>query len=306
MNDKQKYIKELAKKNNAIILAHYYVADEIQEIADFLGDSLYLTQKAKEVKNDVILFCGVNFMAETTKILNPNKKVIVPDNCAYCSLADNFDVLDCIEWKSQFNNPYLISYINSSTEIKTISDIICTSSNAINVVQNAPKDATLLFATDVNLGSWLNKKLGINMKLWNGNCVVHHNYSEEGLKKLIKENPTAEVIAHPECTENILKYANFIGSTTGIINYSKQSNSNTFIVLTEEGVHRKLKIESPNKTFLFVPNQKLVANICINMKKHTLDKVISALETLSPEIKINEKVRELAAIPLERMLSISI
>ena len=306
MNKKQEYIRELAKKNNAIILAHYYVADEIQEIADFLGDSLFLTQMAREVKNDIILFCGVNFMAETTKILNPTKKVLVPDNYAYCSLADNFDVLDCIEWKSQFNNPYLISYINSSTEIKTISDIICTSSNAINIVQNAPKDATLLFATDINLGSWLNKKLGIDMKLWNGNCVVHHNYSEEGLKKLIKENPLAEVIAHPECTENILKYANFVGSTTGIINYSKQSNNNIFIVLTEEGVHRKLKLESPNKTFLFVPNQKLEQNICINMKKHNLDKIITSLETLLYEIQINEKSRKAAAIPLERMLSIRV
>jgi len=305
MNKKQNYIRELAKKNNAIILAHYYVADEIQEIADFLGDSLYLTQRAKEAKNDVILFCGVNFMAETTKTLNPTKKVLVPDNYANCSLADNFDVQDCVKWKSQFKNPYLITYINSSTEIKSVSDIICTSSNAINIVRNAPKDATLLFAPDINLGSWLNKKLGIDMKLWNGNCVVHHNYSEEALKKMIKENPKAEVVAHPECTENILEYANFVGSTTGIINYAKQSNNDIFIVLTEEGVRRKLKLESPSKTFLFVPNKNLEQNICHDMKRHNLDKVITALETLSPEIEINEKIRTAAAVPLERMLRVS-
>ena len=304
MNEKQNYIKELAKKNNAVILAHYYVADEVQEVADYLGDSLYLAQQANEITNDVILFCGVNFMAETAKILNPTKKVLVPDNNCFCSLAESFCVMDCMEWKSQFENSYLISYINCSTEIKAASDIICTSSNAIKIVENAPKDAILLFAPDTNLGSWINKTLGIDMKLWKGHCVVHHNYSEDALKKMFKENPTAEIIAHPECKENVLKYANYVGSTTGIINYTKQSKNDKFIVLTEEGISRKLKLESPNKTFLFVPNQKQEPNYCVNMKKHNLDKIISALETLSPEIEINEKIRIAASVPLERMLKL--
>ena len=305
MNEKQKYIKEIAKKKDVVILAHYYVADEIQEIADFLGDSLYLAQQAKELKNDVILFCGVNFMAETAKILNPTKKVIVPDNCAYCSLVENFDADKCIKWKSEFKNPYLISYINCSTEVKAQSDIICTSSNVLKVVKNAPSDATLLFAPDYNLGNWINKTQAMKMTLWNGNCKVHHNYSEKALEDLIKRNPSAEVIAHPECPENILKYANYVGSTTGIINYAKQSKSNLFIVLTEAGVNRKLKLDSPEKTFLYVPNQNQEENYCVNMKKHNLDKVISALETLSPEIQINEELRQAASISLERMLNIS-
>jgi quinolinate synthase len=305
MTEKQNYIRELAKKNNAIILAHYYVADEIQEISDFLGDSLYLAQKAKESNNDVILFCGVNFMAETAKILNPTKTIIVPDKRAYCSLADVLDVVDCIDWKSKFKKPYLISYINCSSEIKSISNIICTSSNVLKIVKQAPKDATLLFATDANLGGWVNRTLGLNMKLWQGRCIVHYSYSEEALLKIIKQHPNAEVIAHPECRENILKYATYIGSTTGIINYTKQSKNNEFIVLTEEGVHRKLKLESPNKTFLFVPNQNGLRNYCVNMKKHTLDKVISALETLNPQIELNEKIIKAAAIPLEKMLSLN-
>ena len=304
MNNKQNYIKELIKEKNAVIFAHYYVADEVQEVADFLGDSLYLAQRAKEITNEIILFCGVNFMAETAKILNPTKKIIVPDASCSCSLADGCSELDCLEWKSQFESPYLISYINCSTEIKAISDIICTSANATEIVKNAPKNATLLFAPDTNLGAWLNKTLGINMKLWNGNCVVHHNYSESALQNLIKENPTAEVIAHPECNENILKYANYVGSTTGIINYTKHSKNDKFIVLTELGISRKLKLESPNKTFLFVLNQKQEPNYCTYMKKHNLDKLISSLETLTPYIEVDEKLRSAASIPLERMLKI--
>jgi quinolinate synthase len=304
--EKQKYIRKLAKMQNVVILAHYYVVDEIQEIADFLGDSLYLAQRAKESTADTILFCGVNFMAETAKILNPSKKVIVPDNKASCSLAEGVDVIDCFEWKKTFPNPYLISYINCATEIKTISDIICTSSNVLQVVNSAPKNSTVLFAPDINLGNWVNRTLGKNMKLWNGHCVVHQNYSENALIETINKFPAAEIVAHPECPDNILKYAHFVGSTTAIIDYSTKSNNSTIIVLTEEGVGRTLQIQSPDKKFIFISHKNgKQHNVCVNMKKHTLDKIIYVLENGNNEINIDENIRIKALQPLEKMLAIS-
>jgi quinolinate synthase len=223
MKSKIEKLNELKKAKNAVILAHYYTLPEVQNAADFLGDSLFLAQKAKETQAEIILFCGVNFMAETAKILNPSKKVLIPDKNSFCSLAESVDFDDFTNWKNSFENPFLISYINCSTKIKAVSDVICTSANVVKIAENAPKNATILFATDKNLGNWINKKLNLNMKLWNGNCEVHQNFSEEDLQKKIKEFPEAEVVAHPECPENLLNYANFVGSTTGILNYIKNS-----------------------------------------------------------------------------------
>ncbi|MPM89031.1 Quinolinate synthase A [bioreactor metagenome] len=303
--EKQKRIRELVKKQNAVILAHYYVADEIQEIADYLGDSLYLSQQAKLSKAKVILFCGVKFMAETAKIISPEKTVLIPDDTATCSLAEHVNVDDCLKWKNSFHNPYLISYINCSTEVKAISNIICTSANALKIVETAPKNASLLFAPDINLGSWLNKELNINMALWNGHCTVHQNYDVGHLLECIKKYPEAEVVAHPECHPNLLKYANFIGSTTAIINYTKKTPNNIFIVLTENGIARQLKIESPKKQFVFIMNQNRENNICLDMKKHNLDNVINALETMEPQINIDEDLRKNAFKAINKMLDFS-
>lgn len=306
MQDKIKIINELKEKRNAVILAHYYTLPEIQDIADYLGDSLFLAQKAKQSKADVILFCGVNFMAETAKILNPTKIVLLPDETAGCSLADFMDTEECWEWKNSFENPYLISYINSSTTVKAISDIICTSANVLQIAKSAPKNATILFAPDENLGNWVNKSLDLKMKIWNGSCVVHREFSENHLKKCIHNYPDAEVVAHPECPENILNYANFIGSTTSIINYAKKSEKKTFIILTEMGILHQLKKDTTSKVFVPVNRMNVeVDNICYEMKKNTLDKVIFALENLQHEIKINEELRLAALKPLEKMLELS-
>ena len=302
--EKQNFIKELKEKQNAIILAHYYTQPEIQDVADYLGDSLFLAQKAKETNADVILFCGVNFMAETAKILNPTKTVLLPDDSAGCSLADFVDVDDFVKWKNSFENPYLISYINCSTTVKTISDIICTSANVLKIASSAPKNATILFAPDENLGDWVNKTLCLNMTLWKGSCCVHINFSENHLKECIKNYPDAKVVAHPECPENILNYADFVGSTTAILNYVRKSEENKFIVLTEPGILHQMTKDSPNKTFITVNGKDTVdENICHNMKKNTLDKVIFALENLQPEIIIDERLRLAALKPLEKMLN---
>jgi quinolinate synthase len=301
--NKQNRIQELKEKRNAVILAHYYTLPEIQDIADYLGDSLFLAQKAKETNADTILFCGVNFMAETAKILNPTKTVLLPDDTAGCSLADFVDVDDFLKWKNSFENPYLISYINCSTTVKAISDVICTSANVLKIAQSAPKNATILFAPDENLGDWVNKTLGLNMKTWKGDCCVHIDFSEKHLRECIKNEPDAEVVAHPECPENILNYANFVGSTTAILNYVKKSEKNKFIILTETGILHQMKRDSPDKIFITVNGINSGSeNICLNMKKNTLDKVIFALENLQPEIVINEKLRFAALKPLEKML----
>lgn len=298
-------IKELKAKTNAIILAHYYVNPEIQEIADFLGDSLALSQRAKKTDADTILFCGVHFMAETAKILNPTKKVILPDIRTGCTLADLSKVEDIEKWKNSFNNPFLISYINCSTKLKAISDVICTSSNAEKIVKSIPKDKTILFATDKNLGSYLSKKLDVKMHVWKDYCRVHNTFSEEHIKELINEHPNADIAAHPECPEHILNYAKYIGSTTGIINYINKSERKEFIILTEPGIKYQLEKNSTDKQYFFVKNECGQNNICINMKKNTIEKIIEALENLSPEITIEEELRLKALKPLELMLELS-
>lgn len=298
-------LKELKEKRNAVILAHYYVEPEIQEVADFLGDSLALSQQAKKTDAEVILFCGVQFMAETAKILNPNKIVLTTNVLAGCSLADLSPASEIKEWKESFKNPFLVSYINCSTEVKAISDVICTSSNAEKIVQSIPKDKTILFATDKYLGSYLNNKLGLDMKVWKDYCIVHKNFSEEHLKELIKTNPDAQVVAHPECASQLLKYADFVGSTTGILNYTQESRASKFIVLTELGILYKLKDISPHKEFIMVNNKEGNCNICTDMKKNTIESMIAALENLEPQIFLDENLRKKALIPLELMLNLS-
>ncbi len=300
-----KKVKELKEKRNAIILSHYYTRNEIQNLSDFVGDSLALSQQAKNTNADIILFCGVHFMAETAKILNHKKIVLLPDITSGCSLADLSNVNDIKHWKESFKNPFLISYINCSTELKAISDVICTSSNAEKIVNSIQKDKTILFATDNNLGRYLNKKLNIKMEIWKDYCYVHNNFSEKHLKDTITNYPNSDIVAHPECPENILQYADFIGSTTGIINYIKNSNKNEFIILTEPGIKYKLEKTSPNKKFIFIKNNHGSLNLCIQMKKNTIENVIYSLETLTTEINIEENLRLKALKPLELMLKLS-
>jgi quinolinate synthase len=278
----------------------------VQDIADFKGDSLALAQAAKEVKNDVIVFCGVHFMAETAKILNPDKIVLLPDLNAGCSLADSAPADKFKEWIDAHPNSVVVSYINCSTEVKAMSDLICTSSNAIKIIESIPKDKQILFAPDKYLGRYLIKQTGRQLILWNGSCQVHEQFSESKLIEIINANPDAEIIAHPECPENILDYADFIGSTTALINYTKTSNSDKFIILTEPGVIHEMKKYSPYKSFFTVPNlEGCNCNNCPYMKLNTIDKIIKCLENLEPQINIDEHLRIKALKPLEKMLEIS-
>ncbi len=306
MEPKIDYLLKLKKERNAIILAHYYQDDVVQDIADFKGDSLALAQAAKEVKNDVIVFCGVHFMAETAKILNPDKIVLLPDLNAGCSLADSAPADKFKEWIDAHPNSVVVSYINCSTEVKAMSDLICTSSNAIKIIESIPKDKQILFAPDKYLGRYLIKQTGRQLILWNGSCQVHEQFSESKLIEITNANPDAEIIAHPECPENILDYADFIGSTTALINYTKTSNSDKFIILTEPGVIHEMKKYSPYKSFFTVPNlEGCNCNNCPYMKLNTIDKIIKCLENLEPQINIDEHLRIKALKPLEKMLEIS-
>lgn len=306
MNDKQKYILELKKQKNAIILAHYYQIPEIQEVADFLGDSLALAQAAKSTDADIIVFCGVHFMAETAKILNPKKTVLIPDKMACCSLAKSATPTRFKAWKEENPDAVFITYINCSTEIKALSDIICTSANAEKIVQSIPENTPICFAPDQNLGAYIAKKNNREMKLWDGGCHVHLRFSEEDLKQKMKENRFAPVLAHPECPQNILDYADFIGSTTGIINFAKKCTSKYMIILTETGVLHQMKKDNPDKTFITVAsNEGEAINDCEYMKKITLDNLIDSLENIQLQIEIDEPLRLAALKPLERMLELS-
>lgn len=297
---------ELKEQRNAVVLAHFYQDGEIQDLADYLGDSLYLAQTAKDVDADVILFCGVHFMAETAKILNPEKTVIIPDLNAGCSLADSAPADKFAEWIASNPNHTVISYINCSSHIKAMSDIICTSSNAERIVNSVPRDREILFAPDKYLGAYLNKKTGRNMKLWNGSCEVHENFSEIELVRTIHDHSMALVLAHPECPENLLHYADFVGSTNGILHFAQKCDSKEFIILTEPGIIHTMKKVLPEKSFFAVANlDGCSCNNCPYMKLNTLDKMINALETLQPEIIMPEELRLRALQPLERMLETS-
>jgi len=298
-------IQELKDKHNVVILAHYYQEPEIQDMADFVGDSLELSRKAATTDADVILFCGVHFMAETAKIVNPAKKVILPDMDAGCSLADSAPPDKFREWLKQYPDHVVISYINCSADVKAMSDIICTSANAKKVIESVPKDKKIVFAPDRLLGQYMVKETGRDMVLWDGTCQVHEIFSEKALIKLKLQYSKATVLAHPECDENILIHADFIGSTSAIIKYVQSSAEQEHIIVTEPGVIHQMQKNNPSKTFIPLPNNAGCAcNECPHMRLNTMKKIVDSLENLKHEIILDENIRIKALKPLNRMLEI--
>jgi quinolinate synthase len=299
-------IERLKKEKNAIVLAHYYQEPDIQDVADFIGDSLALAQKAQSTDADIIVFAGVHFMAETAKILNPTKKVLLPDLKAGCSLADSAPADLFQKFKDQYPGHMVITYINCSAEMKALSDIICTSSNAEAIINSLPKDQKIIFAPDKNLGAYLIKKTGRDMVLWNGACVVHELFSLQKITKLKMRHPNAKMIAHPECEEPVLKVADFIGSTSALLKYSRENPATEFIVATESGIIHQMQIQSPFKTFIPAPpDNSCACNDCPFMKLNTLEKLYLCMEYEQPEIIMDEKLRIASKKPIERMLEIS-
>jgi quinolinate synthase len=299
-------IEKLKKQKKAVILAHYYQEPDIQDVADYIGDSLGLAQNAAKTEADIILFAGVHFMAETAKILNPSKKVIVPDWKAGCSLADSAPPELFRQFRAKHPDHLVISYINCTAEIKAQSDIICTSSNALAVIESVPADQPILFAPDKNLGAYLNKKTGRNMLLWNGACMVHEIFSREKIIRLQHRHPEALLIAHPECEDAVLALADYIGSTTQLLQFSQTNTNNSFIVATESGILHQMQKSSPEKTFIPAPPNNLCAcNDCPHMKLNTLEKVYLSLLYEIPEIQMEETLRVAAKIPMDRMMEIS-
>jgi quinolinate synthase len=300
-------IKELCLKANAIILAHYYQAPEIQDIADFIGDSLDLSRKAANNDADIIVFCGVHFMAETAKILSPNKTVLLPDIDAGCSLADDCPAEEFQKFREENPDHYVVSYINCTAEVKAQSDLICTSSNAVSLVEKIPKDKKIIFAPDKNLGRWVQKNSGRKLKLWPGSCVVHETFSEEALLKLKYKHPDAKVIAHPECSQNLLVLSDFIGSTSKLLDFVSNDNSETYMVLTEPGIIHQMKKKEPNKNFIEVPDiDGCKCNECPYMKLNTLEKILDCLKNNSPSIELDPEIIKKAYKPIKRMLDMSI
>ncbi len=299
-------IEKLKKQKNAIVLAHYYQEPDIQDVADFIGDSLGLAQQAEKTKADIIVFAGVHFMAETAKILNPAKKVLLPDLKAGCSLSDSAPPELFKLFKDKHPDHIVITYINCSAGMKALSDIICTSSNAEKIIESLPREQKIIFAPDKNLGAYLNKKTGRNMVLWNGACMVHEIFSFEKISKLKIRHPKAKVIAHPECEEVVLRIADYVGSTTGLLKYSIESEADEFIVVTETGILHQMQKSSPGKTFIPAPpNNSCACNDCPHMKLNTLEKLYVCMEYETPEITMNESLIISAKKPIERMLAIS-
>lgn len=299
-------IKSLKRRKNVILLAHYYQDADIQDIADFIGDSLGLAQEAQRTKAEIILFAGVHFMAETAKILNPDKKVLIPDLNAGCSLADSCPPEKFAAFKKQHPDHLVISYINCSAEIKALSDIICTSSNAVQIVNSLDKDQKVIFAPDKNLGAYINKITGRNMLLWDGACMVHEIFSLEKIIKLNIQHPNAQLIAHPECEAVVLDKADFIGSTTALLNYTKKSEVKEFIVATETGILHQMIKSSPQKTFIPAPpNNSCACNDCPHMKLNTLEKIYLTLKYEKPELILEKTLLESAKKPILRMLELS-
>lgn len=303
----EKKINDLKKQKNAIILAHYYVKPEIQDIADYVGDSLGLSQKAAETNADMIVFAGVNFMAETAKILSPEKKVLLPDLEAGCSLAESAPYKQFAEFVKQHPEHLVISYVNTTAEIKSLSDICCTSSNARQIVENLPVDQKIIFAPDKNLGNYINSVTGRNMVLWDGQCHVHHEFSLQGILGLKEKYKTAKILAHPECQKPVLLVADYIGSTTELLKYTGTDDCNEYIIATESGILHKMKQKSPHKTFYPAPseNPDCVCADCHFMKLNTLEKLYNCLNNEFPEIRISEEIRVKALKPIKRMLEIS-
>ncbi len=304
--DYKKEILRLKKEKNALILAHYYQIAEIQDIADYVGDSLGLAQKAADADVDIIVFAGVHFMAEVAKIINPDTKVLMPDKEAGCSLADSCPYDDFAAFKARYPNHIVISYINTTAAIKTLSDVICTSGNAVKLVESFPKDQKIIFAPDRNLGGYVNRITGRNMVLWDGSCEVHDILTVESILKLKEEHPDAKIVAHPECKPQILEMADFVGSTTGLLKFTKNDPSKKFIVATETGILHQMYIQSPEKEFLVVPSDETCScNDCPYMKLNSMEKLYLALKNEVPVITLDEQVMQLARKPIERMLEIS-
>ncbi len=299
-------IEKLKKQKNAIVLAHYYQEPDIQDVADFIGDSLGLAQYAEKTKADIIVFAGVHFMGETAKILNPGKKVLLPDLKAGCSLSDSAPPALFKLFKERYPDHIVITYINCSAGMKALSDIICTSSNAEKIIESLPKEQKIIFAPDKNLGAYLNKKTGRKMLLWNGACMVHEIFSLEKITKLKIRHPKAKVIAHPECEDMVLSVADYIGSTTGLLKYSLENEASEFIVVTETGILHQMQKSSPQKTFIPAPpNNSCACNDCPHMKLNTLEKLYLCMEYETPEISIPEDLLIAAKKPIEKMLAIS-
>ena len=299
-------IKRLKKKKNAVILAHYYQNKEIQELADYLGDSLYLAKIAAEVEADMIVFAGVHFMAETAKIINPTKKVVLPDLKAGCSLADSCPPADFKKFKKQHPEALVVTYINCSADIKALSDIVCTSSNAVQIIESIPKDKQIIFAPDKNLGRYLIKETGRDMILWEGSCIVHEAFSFEKIVTLFKEHPQAKFIAHPESESQVLDVAHYVGSTSGLLKFVQEDDATEFIVATEAGILHEMHKRAPHKTFIPAPveDDTCACSECAFMKLNTLEKLYLCLEHELPEILLEENLMIQARLPIERMLEI--
>ncbi len=299
-------IQALKQEMNAVILAHYYQDSDLQDVADYLGDSLGLSQQAAQTSADVIVFAGVHFMAETAKILNPNKQVLLPDLEAGCSLADSCPPKEFAAFKAAHPDHWVISYINCTAEIKALSDIICTSANAVKIVQQIPVDQPIIFAPDRNLGRYVMQQTGREMVLWQGSCIVHETFSEKKLVQLQVQHPEAEVIAHPECEEPLLRHAHFIGSTTALLKYVQSSPTQSFIVATEAGILHQMQKAEPQKHFIPAPPQgNCNCNECPYMKLNTLEKLYLAMRDRTPEIILPEDIRVAALKPIQRMLAMS-
>ena len=299
-------IERLKKEKNAIILAHYYQESEIQDIADYIGDSLGLSQKAAETDAEIIVFAGVHFMAETAKMLSPEKKVLLPDLKAGCSLADSCPPHLFRKFKEKYPDHVVISYINCTAELKTLTDICCTSSNAVHVVNSVPKDKGIIFAPDKNLGAYLIKETGRDMILWNGTCMVHEIFSHEKITKLMLRHPDAKFIAHPECEAHLLEKADYIGSTSGLLRFTQEDPAEKFIVATEAGILHQMELKSPNKTFIPAPpNNTCACNDCPHMKRNTMEKLYLAMEHELPEIHLEDWIIEKGVASIDRMLEIS-
>jgi len=298
-------ILALKKERRAILLAHHYQEDEIQELADFVGDSLELSKRARDAEGDVIAFCGVWFMAETAKILNPDRIVVVPDKDASCSLVESCPADRIRAYRKAHPDHVIVSYINTSAEVKAESDILCTSRNAVDVVNSIPGDKTILFLPDINLGNYVKKQTGrTNMKIWQGACIVHATFPARGLVKARAEHPEALVAAHPECPSDVLSMADFIGSTSAIIKYCTESDADEFIVMTESGVSHSLQKLAPHKQFYFVPNENCNCSECPFMRRNTLEKLRDCLRDLQPRVELSEDTLRRALVPIERMLAV--
>ncbi len=304
--DLEAEIRRLKSDLNAVILAHFYQDSEIQDLADFIGDSLQLSQRAARADADVIVFAGVHFMAETAKILNPTRQVLLPDLKAGCSLADSCPPHLFKPFREQYADHLVINYINCSAEIKAMSDIICTSSNAEKIINQIPPEQPIIFGPDRNLGNYLMKKTGRSLRLWQGTCIVHETFSEQKLLRLKFRHPQAKVLAHPECEERVLRNADYIGSTTGLLNYVKQSSDREFIIATEPGIIHQMEKACPEKVFIPAPSEGSCAcNQCPHMRLNTLEKLYLCMKNRAPEIVMDEDLRLRALRPIQRMLEMS-